>query len=327
MQPVYLVKSDDPSLLTQASRQLITTLVGDRSAEMVIEEIAEDAGLDSVLDAAQTPAFLSDRRVVLVRNAGRFRADEVDPLIAYLNAPMPTTALVLLSGGGAIPTRLAKAIKERGHVIDASTPSGKTKASWLAGRLKQAPVKLDRQATDLIAGRMSEEFGQLDGLLDALAAAYGEGATVSSDLLEPYLNAGGAAAPWDLTDAIDSGDTEAALTHLRRMLAGGGRHPLVVTATLQRHVTTLLRLDGADVTNESQASSLLGIAPYPAKKALAQARRMSSASIRRAVILVAEADVDLRGKSAWPADLTLEVLVARLSKLSPSSRKVQRRSR
>jgi DNA polymerase-3 subunit delta len=323
MHPVYLVKSDDPSLLSQASRSLVQSLVGSRVAEMVIEEIGDDADLSTVLDACQTPAFLTDRRVVIVRNAGRFRADEVDPLIAYLKTPMPTTALVLLGGGGAIPTRLVKAIKEHGHVTDASAPTGKGRQAWLNDRRKKAPVKLDRQATDLVADRLSDEFAQLEGVLDALASAYGEGATISAENIAPYLNSGGAAAPWDLTDAIDAGDTERALAHLHRMLDSGTRHPLVVIATLQRHVTTLLRLDGANVTNDAEAAVLLSIAPYPAKKALAQSRKMGSHTIRRAVVLVAEADLDLRGKSAWPPELTLDVLVARLSKLAPSAKRPQ----
>ena len=323
MHPVYLVKSDDPSLLTQASRSLVQSLIGARDAEMVVEEINDDADISLVLDTCQTPAFLSDRRVVIVRNAGRFRADEVDPLVAYLKTPMPTTSLVLLGGGGAIPTRLLKAVKEHGHVVDASAPTGKGRQAWLNDRLKNAPVKLDRQAIDLIAERLSEEFAQLDGVLDALASAYGEGAAITPELLAPYLNSNGAAAPWDLTDAIDAGDTALALAHLHRMLEGGARHPLVVAATLQRHVTTLLRLDGANITNEAEAAALLGIAPYPAKKALAQSRRMGSNAIRRAVILVAEADLDLRGKSAWPNELVLDVLVARLSKLVPGAKRPQ----
>lgn len=321
MHPVYLVKGDDPSLLSQASRTLVASLVGNRSAEMVLEELSEDAEVGVVLDACQTPAFLSDRRVVVVRNAGRFRADEVDPLITYLKTPMPTTALLLLGGGGAIPTRLLKAIKEHGHVIDASVPSGKGRQIWLADKLKSGPVKLDRQATELVSDRMSDEFAQIDGMLDALAAAYGEGATINAEHIEPFLGNGGATAPWDLTDAIDAGNTELALTHLHRMLQSGSRHPLVVAATLQRHVTTLLRLDGANVTNEAEAATLLGIAPYPAKKALMQCRRMGSPAIRRAVMLVAEADVDLRGKSSWSPELTLDVLVARLSKLVPGAKK------
>ena len=68
----------------------------------------------------------------------------------------------------------------------------------------------------------------------------------------------------------------------------------------------------------TEAAKLLGMkgSTFPAKKALAQSRRLGSDRIRRAVRLLAEADLDLRGAKAWPDELVLEVLVARLAALS-----------
>ncbi len=323
-QPAYLVKGDDPTLVDQALDSLIVDLTGDNASQLVIEEISQDAPVSNVLDICQTAAFLSDRRIVLVRNAGRFKADEVQPLVEYLASPMPTTLLVLGAGGGAMPTRLTKAVKDHGHIVDATTPMGKGRTAWVQDHVRNGPVKLDSQAVAVLTEHLGEELGQLEGILDAIAAAHGEGARISVDQMEPFIGAGGAAAPWELTDAIDSGDATGALVQLHRMLGAGGRHPLVVMATLSRHVSTLLRLDGADVTNEAEAASLLGIAAYPAKKAMTQSRRLGSEAIMRATKLASEADADLRGGSAWPNEIVLEVLVARLAKLVPVSRSTKR---
>ena len=61
-------------------------------------------------------------------------------------------------------------------------------------------------------------MGRLEGLLGTLATAYGDGATVSVAELEPFLGEAGSLAPWDLTDAIDAGETAQALAVLHRML-------------------------------------------------------------------------------------------------------------
>lgn len=319
VQSVYLIKGDDPALVSEELSSLVEQLAGERDADLVVQDVPEDADLGAVLDACQTPAFLTDRRIVVVRNAGRFRADEVEPLVTYLSEPMPTSVLILVGGGGTIPTRVQNSVKEHGHIIDVTVPTGKKRHAWLADRLKESPVKLDREALDLLQDRLGDEMGQVSGVLDALAAAYGEKATVNAEQLEPFLGAGGAAAPWELTDAIDSGDTATAMAQLRRMLDGGQRHPLVVMATLTKHYGALLRLDGADVTTEAEAAALLGMSPYPAKKAMLQSRKLGTKQTSRAVQLLAEADIDLRGGSAWPGELVLEVLVARLSKLVPAS--------
>ena len=84
----------------------------------------------------------------------------------------------------------------------------------LARSLWFAPVKLDAKAGELIREHLGEDIGRLSSLLDVLGAAYGEGTKVSAAEVQPFLGEAGATAPWDLTDAIDRGDPEAALNQL-----------------------------------------------------------------------------------------------------------------
>ena len=101
------------------------------------------------------------------------------------------------------------------------------------------------------------------------------------DELEPYLGQPGSVPPWDLTDAIDKGETEAALTVLHRLMEAGARHPLVILAILHRHFGNILRTQSPAITSESEAAGALGIAKgrstYPARKALDAARRLGPA--------------------------------------------------
>src|SRR5205085_11428509 len=102
-------------------------------------------------------------------------------------------------------------------------------------------------------------------------------------------------------------------------LVGRGRHSLVVLASLHNHYTRILRLEGADAADEKAAAKMLGItgSTFPARKALSQARRLGHDAVARAIILLADADLALKGAIEWPEPLVLEVLVARLSRLAP----------
>ena len=95
-------------------------------------------------------------------------------------------------------------------------------------------------------------------------------------------------APWDLTDAVDAGDTAKALDLLHRTLGDPRSHTLAVIASLHRHVQQLLRLDGSGATSQEDAAQILGIHAFPAKKALAQSRRLGTERIARAVRLLAD---------------------------------------
>lgn len=321
--PVYLVKGDDPILLSEAIRTLTASVVGDDDAGLAIEEIDleahDDHGVGALLDACLTPPFLTDRRVVVARPAGILNAEDGARIVQYLEHPLDTTVLVLVGGGGTVPPKLVAAVKAHGEQIDAAAPrQPRDRTSFLVDRIRKSGINLDNRAAQRLGEHLGEDVNRLAGILDVLIGAYGEGATISTEQLEPYLGDAGGVAPWDLTDAVDKGDASTALLLLHRLMHGGDRHPLVVLATLHRHFGQMLRLDGAGARNEQDAAAVLGLkgSTFPAKKALAQSRRLGGPKIQRAIALLAEADLDLRGQKAWPEDLVMEVLVARLCQLS-----------
>lgn len=315
---MYLVKGDDATLVAQALSSVLAELTDGEQSGLALEDLSSDEpDVGAIIDACLTPPFLTDRRTVVVRELGRLPAAEADRLVGYLSDPSPTTSLVL-AATGAVPVRLVNAIKAAGRNVDAGTPTGKARTSWVTSRLKDAPVKLDAAAGHALGEHIGEDLGRLAGILDALAAAYGPGASVGRDQLEPFLGEAGPSAPWELTDAIDGGDAGAALSALHRMTGAGERHPLVVLSTLHRHFSAMARLDGAGIGSDAEAAELLGMrSTFPASKARAQGARLGRAGIGRAIDLIAGADLDLRGRTAVPDDALLEILVARLARLSP----------
>jgi DNA polymerase III subunit delta len=316
-EPVVLLKGDDPSLLAEAVGEAVDDALDGEDRGLAAEELdGEEVTVPAIVDAALTPPFLTSRRVIIVRDIGRFTSEAVEPLVEYLADPLPTTSLVLVAGGGQTSARLLNAVKKAGRVIDAATPrAGKARTAWVAERLNASPLTFDAAAGARIVEHLGEDLGRLASLIELLVGAYGAGARVGVSEVEPFLGGAGVVAPWDLTDAIDRGDTAASLSALQRLISGGERHPLVVMATLHRHYAAMLRLDGSGIRTEAEAAAALGMAPFPARKAMTQAGRLGTKGIARAIELLARADLDLKGLREWPDYLVLEVLVARLSRL------------
>ena len=314
------MRGDDPVLLGTAVARLVDDLVGEADRTLAVEDLAgDDYELATVVNAARTPPFLTDRRVVVARDLQRFGADQLGLLVAYLGDPSPTTSLVLAWGSGRVPKALADAVKAAGGaVVDTGAPSGKARQGWLDDRFDAGGVRLDAAARRLLVDRLGEDVGRIDGVLRTLTSAYGAGARLGPDDVEPYLGEAGGVPPWELTDAIDRGDTPTAIDRLHRMTGGGDRHPLQILATLHGHYGRLLRLDGANARDEKAAAELLGIrgSTFPARKALTQARRLGHDGVAQAIRLLAKADLDVRGATDVPDDVVLEVLVARLSRLA-----------
>ncbi|MSX57065.1 MAG: DNA polymerase III subunit delta, partial [Actinobacteria bacterium] len=294
-------------------------LVGDGDRTLMVDDFDGEAyELWAVVDSAQTPPFLTDKRVVVARGIGRFVADDVAPLVAYLSDPLPSTDLVLVAGGGRVPKSLTDALKAAAATTIATAPPsrGRERSGWFDEQIRAMGLKLDAQAVQLLTTWLGEDAGRLQGILETLHSTYGAGATLRRDEVAPFLGDAGGVPPWDLTDAIDRGDTTVSLQLLQRMMRAGERHPLQVMSILHSHYSKLLALDGVNARDETAAAAAMGIKPgFPARKALDQYRKLGGGAVTRSIGLLAQADLDLRGAKEWPEDLVMEVLVARLSKL------------
>lgn len=328
---VHLLTGDDESMLRGAVIELVDSLVGSADRTMMVDEFdGPEFDLQQVTDAAQTAPFLTERRVVVARGIGRFTAADAASLIAYLADPLPSTDLVLVGGGGTVPKSLVDAVKAAGGEARSTSVAvrGRERIMWVRARAEAKGLSLDDRAVARLVDWLGEGSGALDGVLDTIAGVHTGRARVSADEIEPLLGDAGGVPPWDLTDAIDAGDTARALTLLHRMVHGGGRHPLQVMAILHQHVAKMARLDGSGATDQDSAATVLGIkSSFPAKKALDGARRLGTDDLRRAVGLLATADSDLRGGTGLDELSVMEVLVARLARLGPHARATTGRRR
>ena len=347
MSSVHVVKASDPLLRVDALDGLITELLAGDDRSFALEEFtvasrrggdgddrptesgSADAGeggtVAAILNAAQSPPFMTARRVVVVRDYEQIPATEVAPLVAYLADPLDSTALVFVGGGGRVPKALGDALKAAG--AETVGPDSEKTVDVLAQAAGAAGLKLDAEASKLVATHLGEDAGRVGGLVDLLAGTYGPGAKLGADEVEAYLGEVGSVPVWQLTNRIEDGDVAAALATLHRMLtATTGRepkpmHPLQVMGLLHSRYKKLLRLDDPGIATVDQAHAALGGkgSSFPAKKGLEAARALGTDGLRRAIDLLHQADLDLKGASGLPPETVIEVLVARLTGLSGRS--------
>ena len=191
-------QGDDPSLVAQAAQALLEpSWSASATRRLVVEEhggpsASTTSTSGAVIDACTTPPFLIDRRVVVVRDAGRLARPTPPGWSPCLADPPPASVLVLVAGGGTVPAALIKAVdgdrrggRHRGRSRGepdavAGRPASTTPRS--ASTPRPPPVWASTWATT---------WAGCQGILETLAAAYGEGAT-RADQLEPFLGEAGA---------------------------------------------------------------------------------------------------------------------------------------
>ncbi len=340
---VRLIVGDDPVLVGEAVTTAIDDLVGEGDRSLMLELLTEidyrnDEGLwesAKVLDAARTPPFLTERRVVVGRHMSRFsRKDDYGPIVDLLGGPLETTDLILVWERGVEPKvdrmpALPKAVKEAAElagaeVLQTAAPKGRAAGDWLRGQLASSFIHFDRSAVSAVEELLGEDRSRVIGLVRTIEGALGEGGIATAADVATFGGEKGSTVPWALDDAVDRGDVAGALAMLPRLIPYSGTPTdrngaaFRLMAVLHKRYSNMLRLDGAGVGDEKQAAALLGMkgSPFPAKKAMQQSKKLGTAKLSRAIHLLAEADMDLRGTKDWPPELVIEVLVARLANLS-----------
>ena len=293
--------------------------MGEEDRSLMVEEFRGDFVMAAATEAASTPPFFTERRVIVIARDGALSKDDDEVLAAYLAQPADFTDLVLNLGTQKVTAGFKKLVTSKGGTItDVSPPTrAKDRRDWWETQVAAHGLKLDNRSFGLMVDWLGEDVARFESLAATLAATYGD-RPITVDMLEPFLGAKGDVQPWDLTDSIDKGSATDALLAARRMMTAGERHPLQVLAQLHNHYARLAKLDDSRITTQADAESILGLKGFPAQKALGTFRTIGPDGVRRAFELLARADSDLRGGTGLEVDVVMDVLVARLARLAPA---------
>ena len=330
------VVGTDATMVYDAVHNVVATALGDLDPSFALQDFtAKDVTLGTgestlprVMEALNTPPFLVERRVVVVRDAQLLVADEVAQLGAWMNEPAPGTILIL-AVVGAKSNRL---VKLAGDVVEVNVGSRVAdRVAFVKEKMDEYDVVIDHATAQRVAEQVGDDVARVDALARTLQSIYGTAPLVFARL-EPYLGDFGDVPVWDLTDAIDAGDATKAIVVARRMLESRRRAGLQIVSMLQRHYLNISRLEGSDARSKEGAAAILGINAFPAGKALQLAERLGAPRLVTAVHWITEADLALKGGVNYGGkdlesdlDVTeltvIEILVARLARLNYGARR------
>lgn len=336
MSSSFAVVGTDATMVYDALHNVVANALGDLDPSFALQDFtAKDVTspgavsvASQVMEALNTPPFLVERRVVVVRDAQSLVAEEVAQILQWMNDPAPDTVLVI----GVVGTKVNKLVKAAGEVVEVNVGTrSQDRVAFVEAKLAEYRVTIDRTTAQRISDKVGDDIARVDSLARSLQSIYGS-APLNFAHVEPYLGDAGDVPEWDLTDAIDNGDATKAIVVARRMLDSKGRAGLQIVNMLQRHYLRMARLEGSGVRGDDEAAALLGINRYPAGKALRVSQRIGAERISAAVHMIANADVDLKGGVSYGGkdlnsdlDVTeltvIEVLVARLAKMTQSARR------
>lgn len=214
--PVYHFHGDDDFRKDDAVRRVLDAALDPSLRDFNLEQRRggdlDPATLSSLLD---TPPMMSDRRVVVVREADALRKGAREALAKYCAKPAPDTVLLLVSPAGA---KAEKGFAEGAVAVPFDALGEDDVEKWLAKRARTLGASIDASAASLLQSFAGNDLALLSQELEKLAS-YTNGATIDVAAVEAVVGVRPGHSMADLLDAVARRDAASAVTLVPDVLA------------------------------------------------------------------------------------------------------------
>ncbi len=234
-----------------------------------------------LIDLAETMPFFADHRLILVEDSGFFKSG-ADDLAEYMEHVPDTTTFVFVETEVDKRSRMYKALKNHGRIVEFAAQNQELLTRWMLGRLKRENKNITKAAMQEFFDRVGTDMGTLDREMEKLICY-----CMNRDVIElPDVEA---VCPQAVTNRVF--DMVSAIIECRRKdalemyydLLALKEPPLRILFLITRQYNILMQLKDLrrKGMNNSAMAKAAGIPPFAVSKSLGQASRLSIDSIKK----------------------------------------------
>lgn len=218
---IYVITGKEDSLVSSRCEQLLDSLINpSQRATDFFNADPDSTSATEVLDELRTAPFLTDKRVVAIKQADDFITKNRELLETYFDNPCSTGRLVLTVHSWKSNTKLAKKLQTKGKLITVNEPKRNQLPGQLASYANDAYSKrLSRNAAELLIEITGDELTKLYSEIDKLALFADKDKTITEKHIESLIGHNRMFNAFSVIDSIITGNAPVAIERLRGMFA------------------------------------------------------------------------------------------------------------
>ena len=275
----YLLYGEEAYLKNQYKDKLKTALWQEGDTMNAAFYQGRSTNPKELIDLAETMPFFADHRLILVEDSGFFKSGAED-LAEYMEHIPQTTTFVFSETDVDKRSRMYKALKNNGRIVEFAAQNQELLTRWLLGRLRRENKNITKAAMQEFFDRVGLDMGTLDREMEKLICY-----CLDRDVIE--LADVEAVCPQAVTNRIF--DMVGAIVECRRKdalemyydLLALKEPPLRILFLITRQYNILMQLKDLKRKgmNNSAMAKAAGIPPFAVSRSLGQASRLSVGSI------------------------------------------------
>ena len=308
---IYLFGSEK-FFLDRALQQITDAVVPDDARDFNLQVFhAKENPVDAVLDSVRTLPVFSPRRLVILKNADKLPAADLEALTGYIAEPVPETCLVFVGEKIDRRKKFFQNFQKTGALVEFKGLYENQIPSFVKEQASSSGYSFTEDAMALFCRRSGTSLQEIDGELQKLFQYVGvEKKLVDVDDVRAIVSDTRVDSIFDMVNAIGRREAGEALRLLGRLL-DEGIAPLVVLSMLTRHFRQLwmareLIDEGA---GRKDISKRIGVNPYFIDGLISQAKLFRHSQFRRSFELFLATDIALKSTGSNPGAMLEELLL------------------
>lgn len=319
LRPVYLFMGTERYLLDRAVRELRTAALAGGLADFNEDSfVAGEVLAEKVVAAARMVPMMAKRRFVLLRGLERWDGDDertkqqLEALATYAEKPYDTTCLVLTAEKVDGRKRIVAVAKKLGFLVSCEPLDDARLARWVVRAAEERGATIAPFVAEVVVQLAGPELSAIADAVDRLALFVGKGGAIGEEAISEIVVKTRETSAFDLVNAVGRRDRQKALSVLAEVLdPREGPRLLGLLAWSVRQQLKFKNAVDAGMKPEDAAKAA-GAPPFKARDLTAQTKALTSAKIEGWLVLLAEADLALKGSKLSPESV-FETLVLDMS--------------
>jgi DNA polymerase III subunit delta len=303
---VNLVVGEE-ELLVERSVTALLSAAREAAAGGDVHDVAAGGLAVGELATLTSPSLFGGGGVVVIRAAQDAGKDVADEITRYAADPAPDVVLILTHAGGGKGKALLAALKKMPQSVEVTDCPKITRFSdrldFIRGEFRRAGKVADEAALRALLDTVGNDLRELSAAASQLAADVD--GPIGEAAVARYYQGRAEASGFSVSDRTVEGKLTDALEQLRWALATGVP-PVLITSALAQGIRLLGRVGAAPRGKNSAAlAAEVGAPPWKIDRVRQQLRGWAPDGVARALQIVAEADMQIKGEAA-SADYALE---------------------
>lgn len=295
--PVYFFMGEESYYIDKLADYLIEHVVSEENKSFDQTVVyGKDVDIDSVINLAKRYPMMSEKQLVLVKEAQHLKS--LERLNFYLQHPLSSTVLVFCYKYGSLDKR--KSVYTTLNKVGIVFESKKVYENQVAGKVveitREKGLSIDIKSANVIANFLGSDLSKIANEIDKLKIALPQGAVVMPADIERNIGISKDYNNFELIDALAVKDIEKANRIVDYFRQNKNANPLVVTLSVVfNFFLNLLIYSSLEDKSKMNVASALKINPFFVTLYQKAATCYNTSKIIRIISYIRETDAGSKG--------------------------------